>query len=125
MELIDEADVVAADRRAFVVGKPAAGAAVEDHVAGVGPLEQAGGMEQRRFAGARGRHQRHHLAGHQRKIRAVQDGQLARPLDVMALDALQFDDRPAHSYLSASTGSSFAARQAGKMRREEGQDRAP
>ena len=35
-------------------------------------------------------------------------------LDVVPLDALQFDDRPRpHSYLRASTGSSLAARQAG------------
>ena len=50
----------------------------------------------------------------QREIGAVQDGQLARALDVVALDALQFDDASrVHSYRSASTGSSLAARQAG------------
>ena len=50
----------------------------------------------------------------QRKIGAVEDGQLARSLYVVALDALEFDDSGSHhSYLKASTGSSLAARHAG------------
>ena len=113
MELVDEADVVAADRGAVVVGQAAAGAAVEDDVAGVGALEQPGHVQQRRFAGPRRRHQRHHLGARQREVGAAQDRQLALTLDVVPLDALQFNDRPRHSYLRASTGSSLAARQAG------------
>ena len=113
VELVDEADVVAADRGALVVGKPAAGAPVQNDVAGVGPLEQPGQVQQRRFAGAGRRHQRHHLGAAEREIGAVQDGQLLLTLDVVPLDALQLNDRPRHSYLRASTGSSLAARQAG------------
>ncbi len=115
VELVDEADVVAADRGAFVVGEPPARPARQDDVAGIRLLEQAGGVQQCRFAGARRRHQRDHLAALQRKVGAVQDGQLARSLNVVAFDAFEFDDYVGHghSYLSASTGSSFAARQAG------------
>ncbi len=113
VELVDEADVVAADRGALVVGQPAAGATVEDHVAGVRPLQQAGQMQQRRLAGAGRRDQRHHLGAAQREVGAVQDRQLLLTLDIVPFDALQFDDRPRHSYLRASTGSSLAARQAG------------
>ena len=62
VELVDEADLVAADRGALVVGQPPAGAAGDDDLAGVGPLEQAGDVQQRRLAGAGRRDQRHHLA---------------------------------------------------------------
>src|SRR5690606_38196553 len=115
VELVDEADFVAADRRALVVGKPTAGAPVDDDVAGVGHFEQAGQMQQRRLARAGWRNQRHHLAGRERKAYAVEDRQLARALHEVALDILHLENRTGggHSYLSASTGSSRAARQAG------------
>src|SRR5688572_24049015 len=115
VELIDEADVVAADGGALVIRQPPAGASVEKDVSRVGPLQKPGGVKQGRLASPGGRHQRHHLARHQREIRSGEYGELARSLKVVALDALEFDDRPAHSYLSASTGSSLAARQAGKI----------
>ena len=70
-------------RGPLVVGEPPAGAAGEDDVAGIGPLQQAGDVQQRRLAGAGRRDQRHHLAGHSAKSAPVQDGQLARPLDIV------------------------------------------
>src|SRR5690606_11626270 len=93
--------------------KPSAGLAVQEHIAAVRPLQQPGGVQQRRLAGARRRHQCHHLAARQREVGAREDRQLALALLVVALDALEFDDEAAHSYLSASTGSSLAARHAG------------
>ena len=45
---------------------------------------------------------------------AAQDSELLLPLQVVPLDLSEFDDRLRHhSYLSASTGSSVAARHAG------------
>src|SRR5690606_36117604 len=80
----------------------------------VRPLQQARCVQQGRFAGTGGRHKCHDLAAPEREISAVQDGKLARALHVMALDRLQLDNGLCHhSYLSASTGSSLAARQAG------------
>ena len=55
MELVDEADL---DRGACGCARrrrAAAIAAVDEHLAGVGPLEQAGDVQQRRLAGARRR----------------------------------------------------------------------
>src|SRR5690606_14053458 len=108
-------DVVAADRGAVVVAEAAAGAAGDHHVAPVGLLQQAGRVQQCRLARARGRDQRHHLAAPQREVGAVEDHELALALVVAPLDRLEFQHRAVrhHSYRSASTGSSFAARQAG------------
>jgi len=81
---------------ALIVGEPAAGAAGHDHVAGIGPLQQAGGMQKGRLADTRRRHQGHHFAGRQGEIGARQNCQLARPLNIVALDALELDDRLRH-----------------------------
>ena len=118
MELIDEADIVAADRRAFVIRKPPAGAAREDHIARIRPFQQSGRVKQRRLAGPRRRDQRDHLAAVELEINPVQDGQLTLPLHVVTLDRLQFENyvgSHVYSYRSASTGSSRAARHAGRM----------
>src|SRR3979490_872797 len=79
-------------------------------------------MQQRRFAGARGRHQRHRLSRPQRELGAVEDGERGRPLRVLALYLVEIDGRyifrpllhvGPHSYRSASTGSRRAARHDG------------
>ena len=59
----------------------------------VGGLEQAGDMQQRRFARARGRHQRDRLSCPQRELGAVENGQRRRALGVLALYLVEIDDR--------------------------------
>ena len=75
-------------------------------------------MQQRRLACARRRDERDHLARFQFEIGALEDLELVIGLDIGALDALQAQNALSgrhHSYLSASTGSSLAARQAGRI----------
>src|SRR4051794_8882200 len=50
-------------------------------------------MQQRRFAGARRRHQGHRLTGPERKLGAVEDGQRHFTLHVLALDLVKINDR--------------------------------
>ncbi len=50
-------------------------------------------MQQRRFASARRRHQRHRLAGPDRQFGAVEDVQRDVALPVLALDRVQEQDR--------------------------------
>ena len=89
MELIDEADLGAPQRRALVVGHCRGRRAADMHLARVRRLQQAGQMQQRRLSGAGRRDQRHRLAGPEREVRAVQhlDHRLAAPVaarDVLA-----------------------------------------
>ena len=93
MRLVDEADLVAADAGALGIGQDRGGAPVDIDVAMVGMLEQAGDVQQRRFAGARRRHQRHRLPGPDRQFRAVEDVQRVVALPVGALDRVQEQDR--------------------------------
>ncbi len=58
MELVDEADLDAADRRPLGVGEAAGRPPADDDVAAVRTLEQAGDVEERRLAGAGRRDQR-------------------------------------------------------------------
>src|SRR5687768_6408798 len=53
MELVDEADLVAADRSPLRFADIAGATARHDDLAGIGPLEEPGKMEERRLAGAR------------------------------------------------------------------------
>src|SRR5207302_2882200 len=53
MELVDEAEMPATDRRAFAVGHTAALLAADQNLAAIRPLEQTRDMEERRLAGAR------------------------------------------------------------------------
>ena len=95
--------------------------AVSDSVAGVAAgdedraavrlVQQAGEVQQRRFAGAGGRHQRDDLARGQRQIDAAQHRQGAGLAAIGALHAAQ--PQRCHSCRSASTGSVRAARQLG------------
>ena len=52
MRLIDEADGLAAKPRAGGIVELGRGEIVDDHVATVRPLEKAGNMQKRGFAGA-------------------------------------------------------------------------
>jgi hypothetical protein len=79
MELVDEADLVAADRRALVVRQPPAGMAVEDDVAGIRLLEKARRVQQRRLAGTGRGDERHHLAGLQREMAPLRIVSLVAP----------------------------------------------
>ena len=71
MELIDEADLRPAQRRAALLVHRRGRMAADMDLAGVLPFEQAGDVQQRRLAGARRRDQRHRLAGLQRQLGAV------------------------------------------------------
>src|SRR5579883_1699776 len=63
VELVDEAEIAAADAGARIVAQLPAGNAADHHLAAIRPLEEAGDMEQRGFAGARGADKGHDLAG--------------------------------------------------------------
>lgn len=52
MELINEADIAAADRGARFIRQAVAGRVVNIDLAGIGMFQQACQMQQRRFAGA-------------------------------------------------------------------------
>ena len=55
------------------VGQVRGGDGIDIDLAGIGMLEQAGDMQQRRFAGARRRDQRHRLAGPDRELGALEN----------------------------------------------------
>jgi hypothetical protein len=73
MELVDEADFGASQRRPLVVAHGRSGRAADLDFAGVGPLQQARQMQERRLSGAGRRDQRHRLAGRELEARAVED----------------------------------------------------
>ena len=79
VELIDEADAVAAQAGALAIAESAAGPAVDDDLAGGRPLEQGGDVEQRRLAGAGWPDQGDELAGCQREIGAPEHRQGVAP----------------------------------------------
>jgi len=66
-----EADRPAAQDRPGGLGQPVDAAAVEDDLPGVGAIEPAQQMEQRRLAAAAGAHHRHGLAGLYRQVDPV------------------------------------------------------
>src|SRR5207245_10498081 len=59
----------------------------------VGALEQAGDMQQRRFARAGRRHQRNRLPRPQRQLDAVEDDERRLALHVLAFYLVEIDDR--------------------------------
>ena len=93
VRLIDEADIGAADLGSLDVRQARGRGPADIDLAVVGAFEQAGDMQQRRFAGARRRHQRHRLPRPQRELGAVEDGQRRLPLHVLALYLVEIDDR--------------------------------
>ena len=93
VELIDEADVGAADAGALHVGEMRGGDRIDVDFAGVGVLEQPGDVQERRFAGAGGRDQRHRLAGPHRELGALENVERGVALAKTPADAVQEDDR--------------------------------
>lgn len=95
VELVDEADIVAADCSALVVGETAASATVEDDVTGVRPISTAilpdGAASTCAAPDGATSATISPLAG---EIRSGKHGQLALTLDVVPLDTLQFDEAP-------------------------------
>ena len=77
VELVDEADGVAADGGAGGVGQAAGIAALDEDRAAVRAVEQAGDMQQGGFAGAGGGHQRDDFACPHRQVGAAQHRQFA------------------------------------------------
>ena len=63
VELVDEADPLAAQAGALGIAQAVAGPPVDRDLAGAGPLQQAGDVQQRRLAGARRPDQRRDRAG--------------------------------------------------------------
>ena len=117
MELIDEANLVTASRGALRVIHHGRGRAAHIDLAAIRLLQQPRHMQQRGLAGARGRNQRDGFARPQRQLGAVENIERTFALLIAALDLIEPERGivlgRAHSYLRASTGSSFAARQAG------------
>ena len=93
MKLIDEADFGAPDPGALHVGEVRGRDRVDIDFAGVGMFEQAGNMQQRRFAGAGRRDQRHRLAGPYRKLGALENVERRVALTELPADAVQEDER--------------------------------
>src|SRR3974390_2735795 len=93
VRLVDEADLIAADAGAVGGGEDRSGAAVDVHLAVIGMLEQAGDVQQRRLAGARGRHQRDRLPRPDGELGALKHVQRFVALPVSALDIVQEQDR--------------------------------
>ena len=108
--------------------------AIDKDFAGIGMLEQAGDVQQRRFAGAGRPHQRHRLAGPDRELDALENVERgvalpetprypcrstigrASPAAVDGADSMLVvisSIACGHSYRKASTGSSRAARHDG------------
>ena len=108
VELVDEAQALAADAGACGIGQARAGAAAEEHLAAVGVLEQAGDLQQRRLAGARRPHQRDHGAGQQLEVGAAQHLEPALALAEAAADADQAQRRRALPAARAAARSTTA-----------------
>ena len=122
VELVDEADLGAAQPRAALVVELGRRHAADEDLAAIGLLQQARDMQQGRFAGAARRDQRDEFARPEREIGLAQDFERRIGLGIEALDLREeerrrfaFDgrDHGAQPILSAWTGSSRAAFQAG------------
>lgn len=94
VELINEADVAAADRRAGLIRQAVAGRIVDIDFAGVWMFEKPGEMQQGGFAGTGGGNQRHHLTALQLEIRLAQNGKRRLALTIGSLDA----GKPQHCF---------------------------
>src|SRR5688572_28632633 len=89
MRLIDEANLVAADGSTLGVRAARGRLAVYIDLANIGVLQQTGNMQQRGFARARWRDQRHRLPCPYRKLGPLEDVEHLVALPVMPLDGLQ------------------------------------
>src|SRR5690606_974993 len=86
-------------------------------IAAVRAFKQTGCMQQSRLARTRWCNERDHLAATQCKVRVLENNEFAISFLIGAADIFQTqnDFSRHYSYLRASTGSSLAARHAGKM----------
>ncbi len=103
VELVDEADLDAADAGALGIGQPGRRLAADIDLARVLVLQQAGDVQQRRLAGAGRRDEGDRLPLPDHEIGAAQDVERVLALRVAALDALQ----PEHG-VHGGTGSSYS-----------------
>ena len=85
VELVDEADAFAPEAGAVAVAEPAGLGAADQDRARIRRVEEARHVQEGRLAGARGRLQRHHLAGRQGEVDAVEDADLGRRAAVVGL----------------------------------------
>ena len=127
MELVDEADRRATQLRAFIVAHARRRASAADQrLAAVLPLQQARDMEQRRFARARWRDQRHRLAGIEGEVDVDENIEARLAFAIVAGDAAKLENGVAHalahSCRSASIGSSERRLPGGIDRGENGED---
>ena len=105
VELVDEADLLATQAGAADIVHGRGRRAVDEDLAAVRLLEQAGDMEEGRLAGAGRRHERNHLAREDRELGVAQDLEETRPLAVAARDLRQIKRRcrrPVHRRVSRS-----------------------
>src|ERR1700677_5049525 len=93
MGLIDEADFGAPDPGARDICQIRGRDGIDIDLAGVRVFEQAGDMQQRRFAGARRRHQRHRLAGPDAELGAFENIERRIALAELPAYAMQEDER--------------------------------
>src|SRR6266849_4212365 len=93
MELVDEAEILAADRGALAIRHAAALLARDQHLAAIRPLEQAGDVQEGGFAGAGGPDQGDDLAGAQGERGAAHDLERLAGLAIGPDDAAQLERR--------------------------------
>src|SRR3546814_20458852 len=89
MKLEDEADIGPAHRAEHVVAQPGAGLAGEQVLPRIGPIEEAGDLEQRRLAGARGSDEGDDLTGHTPEIGGAPEVERLAALGVTTQPAAQ------------------------------------
>src|SRR5215510_801442 len=92
MELVDEADLGAADARALGIRELRRRDLVDIDLAGIRVLEQPGDMQERGFAGPGRRHQGNRLPRPDRELRPFEDFQHHVALAVMPIDPMQKED---------------------------------
>src|SRR5262249_31161104 len=92
-ELEDEADVVAAEERARVLGEAGEGDAVDDHLTGGGEVDPGEEVEERRLAGAAPPDEDGELAAPDRRARVLQHGALPPALLEAARQMADLDER--------------------------------
>jgi hypothetical protein len=93
MKLINETDFGAPDPGALRIAERGGRHSVDIDFAGIGIFEKTGNVQQRRFARARRRHQRHRLAGPDRKLGLFEDIKPLVSLAEMTADAVQKEKR--------------------------------
>src|SRR5262249_24066929 len=93
MELIDEADLGAANARALGIRERRGRNLIDVDFAAIGMLEQARDVQERRLAGAGGRYQRHGLARPNGELGAFEDLERDVALAIVPVDLVQEEDR--------------------------------